>query len=350
MAREIGQIPDAVERLVRDGLGPVRAAAAELRRADPAWVRFVARGTSDHAAIYGRYLVETRLGIPAGLAAASVTTVYGSRLRWSGGAVIAISQSGRSPDLRAVVEAARTGGAATIAITNDPSSPLADAAATCIPVLAGPEHAVAATKTYVACLVAVAALVALTADDRATLAALPTLPDALATALRLAGPWVSGSGIVESFAASDRALVTSRGYDLATALEIAIKLQETAGLFADGHSTADLEHGPVALAAPSVPVLAVRPDGAMGASIDGALERVRATGARPWIVGGQEAPASPDAAEAATHSLRLPLPVPDVLSPAVLVLPGQVLAEAVSRARGRDPDMPDGLTKVTLTR
>jgi glucosamine--fructose-6-phosphate aminotransferase (isomerizing) len=350
MAREIAQAPDAVERLLGGGLEPIRAAATALRLADPRWISFVARGTSDHVATYGRYLVETRLAVPASLAAASVTTIYGAPLRWTGGALIAISQSGRSPDLTAVVEAARAHGALTIAVTNDPGSPLASAAAHAIPVLAGPEHAVAATKTYVSCLAAVAALVAHVADDRPTLAALGRVPDALATALRLADPWIADSGIVAAFAETERALVTSRGYDLATALEVAIKLQETAGLFADGHSTADLEHGPVALAGPSVPVLAFRPDGPMGTSIDGALERVRVTGARPWIVGGQEAPTVLDGADAATHSLRMPLPLPDLLMPLARIIPGQILAEAVSRGRGRDPDAPAGLTKVTLTR
>lgn len=350
MAREIGQVPEAVERLLRDGRPAVRTAAAALRQADPRWISFVARGTSDHVATYGRYLVETTLGIPAALAAASVTTIYQAPLRWAGGALIAVSQSGRSPDLLAVVEAARRGGALTIAVTNEAASPLARAAAWTVPVLAGPEHAVAATKTYVSCLVAVASLVAHAAEDRTTVAALERVPDGLGATLRVAEPWVRGSGVVEAFAASERALVTSRGYDLATALEVAIKLQETAGMFADGLSTADLEHGPVALAGPDVPILAFRPDGSMGASIDGALERVRATGARPWIVGGQEPLTTTGGVDAAARSLRMPLSLPAVLMPAVRIIPGQLLAEAVSRARGRDPDSPVGLTKVTMTR
>jgi glucosamine--fructose-6-phosphate aminotransferase (isomerizing) len=209
---------------------------------------------------------------------------------------------------------------------------------------------VAASKTYVTCLVALAAVVIAWAGPRQghLVRALGDLPGALRRNLEAAAGWVHGSGVVDAFVGSERAIVTSRGYDLATALEIAIKLQETAGIFADGMSTADLEHGPVALAGPDVPVLAIRPGGEMGRRVDGALERVRATGARPWIVGGQEAPASATAS-ADGHRLQLPVDLPAVLAPAAFILPGQLLAEAVARGRGRDPDLPTGLTKVTLT-
>lgn len=350
MAREIEGTPDAVERLLRDGRPAIDAAAAAIRAFDPRWVTFVARGTSDHVATYGRYLVETTVGLPAGLAAASVTTVYDAPIRWGGVLVIAISQSGRSPDVAAVVTAARTGGALTIAITNEIGSPLAAAAEVVLPCLAGPERAVAASKTYVTCLVALAALVVAWAGptQEHLRTALVSLPTALRRNLEVAAGWVHGSGIIEAFAASERALITSRGYDLSTALEIAIKLQETAGIFADGMSTADLEHGPVALAGPDVPVLAIRPGGEMGRRVDGALERVRATGARPWIVGGQEAPTSATASVDG-HWLQLPVDLPAGLAPAAFILPGQLLAEAVARHRGRDPDLPTGLTKVTLT-
>lgn len=349
MAREIDEIPAIVERAVADGAGEVAGVAAAIRAFRPCWVSFVARGTSDHVATYGRYLVEVATGLPAGLAAASVTTIYGATRRWDRGLVIAISQSGRSPDLVAVVEAARAGGALTVVITNDPGSPLADAGEHVLPCRAGPERAVAATKTYVACLVTLAALVGAW-TGRASLAhGLARLPGVLATALEIARPWVRDAGVTADLAAADRTLVVSRGYDYATALEVAIKLQETAGLFAAGYSTADLEHGPVALAGPDVPVLAFRPDGEAGRRIDGALERVRAGGGRTWLVGGQEPPTVARDPSSGAHPLRLPLALPPELQPAVLVLPGLLIAEQVARARGRDPDRPAGLTKITLT-
>src|SRR3954454_20559637 len=160
MRREIEAIPAVVGRFLEEGSGEVAAAAAAVRRADPAFVTIVARGTSDHAALHLRYLVETELGIATGLASPSVTTIYRAEIRWRGGLVIAVSQSGRSPDLVAVVEAARSGGATTIVIANDSDSPLAAAAAHVIDCRAGEERSVAATKSYVAQLAAGAALVA----------------------------------------------------------------------------------------------------------------------------------------------------------------------------------------------
>ena len=348
MAREIDETPAAVERLLRDGGPAIADAAAAIRSVDPAWVSLVARGTSDHVAVYGRYLIASRLGLPTVLAAPSLTTIYQADQRWAGGLVIAISQSGRSPDIVEVVEAARRGGALTVVVTNEPASPLALAGQLVVPCLAGPERSVAATKSYVTCLVAIAAVVARLPDDRSLVVGLDRLPASIAAVIDHARPWLAG-GVVDELARSDRALITARGYDLGTALEIAIKLQETAGMFADGHSTADLEHGPVALAGPDVPVVAIRPDGAMGRSVDGALERVRAHGARPWIVGGQETPSTLDDL-GVEHSLRLPLDLPPELAPAAHVIPGQLLAESVARRRDRDPDRPLGLTKVTLTR
>src|SRR3954468_23338814 len=146
MRTEIDEIPDAVERFLDEGRAEVAAAAAAIHAADPSWVSLVARGTSDHAAIHLRYLIKTELGIPAGMAAPSTVTIYGAELRWRGGLVIAVSQSGRSPDLIAVLEAARAGGATTIAIVNAPASPLAAAADRVIDCRAGEELAVAATK------------------------------------------------------------------------------------------------------------------------------------------------------------------------------------------------------------
>lgn len=356
MAAEIQETPAAVARLLEDGGSAIADAAERIVRYRPRWVTFVGRGTSDHAATYGRYLVETMLGLPSGLAAPSVTTGYGATLRWDGGLLIAVSQSGRSPDLVAVTEAARAAGALTLAVTNSAGSPMAQAAAVVVDCHAGPERAVPATKSYVNSLVALAALVVAVAarsgaprGAAAAAAALPGLANVLQRVLAITGPWVLESGVVDDLAASDRALVTSRGYDLATALELAIKLKECAGILADGMSSAELEHGPVALAATGLPVLAIRPDGVIGRQVDGALERVLGFGARPWIIGGQETP-TPRSATEVERSLQLPIDLPSALAPTAFILAGQLVVEAVTRARGLDPDLPRGLTKVTLTR
>ncbi len=344
MRREIAETPDVVARLLDVGAAEVVAAVAAVRAAAPAWVTLVARGTSDNAAIHLRYLIETELGIPCGLAAPSVTTIYGAHLNWRGGLVVAVSQSGRSPDLIAVVEAARAAGALTVAIANDTDSPLATAAEHVIGCHAGEERAVAATKSYVAQLAAGAALVAGLAPDRRLAAALGRLPETLRASLGAATEAIDDDApIVAEFAASERSIVVSRGYDHATALEIALKLKETGRLFAEGYSAADLSHGPIVLSGPGIPVLAIRPNGRMGPEVDAAIAAAARSGARPWVVGGGEAEAGP-------RTIRLPIDVPAGLAPLAFVLAGQLLAEAVARRRGHDPDAPPGLRKVTLTR
>jgi glucosamine--fructose-6-phosphate aminotransferase (isomerizing) len=344
MRREIAETPDVVAGLLETGRADIAATAEAIRAFDPAWAMLVARGTSDNAAIHLRYLIETELGIPCGLAAPSVTTIYGAELRWRGGLVIAVSQSGRSPDLVAVVEAARAGGAITIAIANDVDSPLVAAAEHLIDCRAGHERAVAATKSYVAQLAAGAALVAALAPDGRLAAALGRLPATLRESLTVALDAIGDEAeIVLEFAASERSIVVSRGYDHATALEIALKLKETGRLFAEGYSSADLSHGPIVLSGPDIPVLAIRPDGRMGPEVDVAIAAAERSGARPWIVGGGDAPVGP-------RTIQLPIDVPDGLAALAFVLPGQLLAEAVARRRGYDPDSPPGLQKVTLTR
>lgn len=348
MATEIREIPRQVGLQLAQGSASVRRAAAAMDAASPRWISLVARGTSDHAATYGRYLLESHLGLPVALAAPSLVTVYEANVDWHGGVAIAISQSGRSPDVLAVIEAARGGGALTIAITNEPASPLATAAEHVVPCLAGEERAVAATKTYVGELVALAALVAALRPRSQLAEAMPRLVHVLERCLERSIRWIAGTDVVAAFAAADRALVASRGYNLATALEIALKLKETGAVFAEGYSTADLLHGPIALAGHDVPLLVIRPDGQMGARIDTGMARAEAAGTASWLVGGREV--EPRAALDESTALALPVDLPEPLTPPAFALPGQLLAEAVARARGRDPDAPLGLTKVTLTR
>jgi glucosamine--fructose-6-phosphate aminotransferase (isomerizing) len=348
MREEIAQIPAVVRALLTDGAAARAEVAAAIHRADPRWVSIVARGTSDHAAVYGGFLVETQLGLPVGLASPSVTTVYRAPIRWQGGLVIAISQSGQSPDVVAVTRAARESGAITVAITNVPDSPLAGVAEHELRCGAGPERAVAATKTYVAELAVLAGLVADLAPGSAVAASLVSVPDALEVAMADASAWVDGPAggeLVTAIAAAGRAIVASRGFNLATALEVSLKLKETSGIFAEGYSTADLEHGPIALAAPDVPLLVVRPDGPMGRAIDGSVARAAASGSMSWSIGGRELADTKRALSLAGVAAELP----EALSPLLYVLPGQLVAEAVARRLGRNPDEPVGLTKVTLT-
>ena len=342
MAREIRDIPVRLADLIAAGRGDVDGAASAIASARPRWASVAGRGTSDHAATFGRYLLETVLGMPSGLAAPSVTSVYEAPIDWTGGLLLAVSQSGQSPDLIAVARAARAGGALTIALTNDASSPLAAAADCVIDCRAGPELSVAATKTYVAELVALALLVEAVRPEIGLRRQLDRLPDEIGRVIGRSDRWLEVTDVVDRFAAADRALVVSRGYNLATALEIALKLKEVAGLFAEGYSTADLQHGPVALAGPDVPVLAIRPPGHMAARVDDVVGRLASAGSTPWMIDA----GSNDGSD---RELRLGLDLADVLSPAALVVPGQLLAEAVARRRGLDPDAPRGLAKVTRT-
>lgn len=345
MTREIAEIPAVVERALGEGAAELDDVAAAIARRAPRFVLVAARGTSDHAGLYARYLVETTLGIPVGLAAASVTTIYRAPLRWDDVLLVAVSQSGAGPDITAVVEAARSAGAATVALTNEPGSPLAAAAELVLHLRAGEERAVAATKTYVASLAVVAGLVGRLAGSAPWASALERLPGELASALEAAGVWVRGPGAacVAALAASDEALVVSRGHNFATALEVALKLKETGRIFADGYSTADLLHGPVVVAGATVPMLAFRPDGPAGVAVDDALAVARRTGARPWLVGGRDV-------ARLDQSLVIAPDLPEPLTPLAYVLPGFLVAEASARARGRDPDAPPGLAKVTRTR
>lgn len=347
MRREIGQIPATVERIVASAVPEGGGAAAAFSKAKPRFAMIVARGTSDHAANYAQYLFETHLSLPTGLAKPSVTTIYQRSLRWSGGVLLAISQSGQSPDVVAVVRAARESGALTIAITNVPASPLGRAAEHVLPCHAGRELAVPATKTYVAELAVVARLVASIARASELIDGLASVADDLRTTIARTDQWLddtqAGGAAVRVLAAADRALVISRGYNLATALELSLKFKETCGLFAEAYSTADFAHGPKVLAQPRMPVLAIRPDGAMGGLVDDTLQQAESRGGVPVVIGGREA-------EGVSGALALPLDLPEELTPLVYIVPGQLLVEATARARGVSPDAPQGLGKVTLTR
>ena len=343
MRREIGEIPATLERILADGAEIDRVAAA-IRRFQPAWVTIAARGTSDHAAVFAQYLIEHQLGIPTGLAKPSITTLYDGTLDWGGVLLLAISQSGRSPDIVAVTDAARRGGALTVAITNEQDTPLGAAAELSLRCHAGPELAVPATKTYVADLALLAAVVGALRPGTPLTAQLSAMPAVLRGVEAATDAWLRGaSAELEAFASADRALVVSRGYNLATALELSLKLKETCGLFAEPYSTADFAHGPMILAGPGVPALGIRPDGAVGQLVDHALDTIEGRGGRAIRIGGVEVSRWPNA-------LALRGDLPETLSPLAFAVAGQMLVESVARRRGLDPDAPPGLNKVTLTR
>jgi glutamine---fructose-6-phosphate transaminase (isomerizing) len=338
MAAEIAEQPAQWRTLLAEAGAELDAVAAKIRAYDPHTVLLVARGTSDHAALYAKYLVEIRLGKAAGLVSPSTMTAYGARPDFRGVLMLAVSQSGGSPDLVRSLEVARECGALTVAVTNNPASDLAHAAAAHVDVLAGPERAVAATKSYTAQLLALHQLLdRVGGGTGADAAALPDLADAV---LERGGEIAA---LAERYRFAQRMVTTGRGYSYPTAREAALKLMETAYVSAQAFSAADLLHGPLAMIDPQVPVLAVVAEGIGGRAMAPVLPRLADRGADVCVVGSAAAVAQADG------GVALPSGSPEELSPLLEILPFQLLALHVAVARGGDPDAPRGLAKVTET-
>lgn len=337
MAREIAEQPEALERLLTDGVPAIRAVADRIRAHDPRFVLLAARGTSDHAAIYVKYLIETTLGLPAGLVSPSTLTVYGAQPRFDDVLWVAVSQSGGSPDLIESTQRAAECGALTLAVTNAPASPLSEVADLGIDVLSGPEKAVAATKSYTSELLALWLLADAWAGGDASRAS--TLPERARQILDRA----DGLRVAPRYRFVERLVTTARGYAYPTAREAALKLMETSYLAAHAFSSADLMHGPLAMVDEDRPVVAVVPYGAGGAAMQPVLDRLAERGADLLVEG--DASRAPSAAE----SIWLPDDVAEDVAPILQIIPLQQLAYAMAIARGYDPDAPRGLRKVTET-
>ena len=337
MTAEMNEQPAMLARILAESDSRLTEVVRALQDRPPRFVLFIARGTSDHAALYAKYLVETRLGLAAGLASPSTMTVYDAHPALRDVLCIAVSQSGGSPDLLEPLIRARAGGAMTLAVTNAPDSPLARAAEFHLDILAGPERAVAATKTYTAELLTLYLLIERLASGGAAPA---YLPERAAEVLALEGE-IEGRVRRDRFA--EQVVVTARGYNYATAREAALKLMETSYLVANAFSGADLLHGPMAMIERGFPVIAMVPVGPGGAALRPVLERLREREADTLIVG------DPDAARLGTVGLPLPDAGPEALTPLLTIVPMQQFAWYLARQRGGDPDQPRGLRKITET-
>jgi glucosamine--fructose-6-phosphate aminotransferase (isomerizing) len=339
---EIVEQPDVAARFLAAQTETVDGIAGWLRGRPVRRVVIAARGTSDHAALYAQYVLGIRHRLSVGLGTPSIVSLYGVVPDLGDTLVIGISQSGASPDIVAVIAAARAQGAPTVAITNEPRSALAVAADRTIDLGAGPERAIAATKTYTTELLAIALLSAALADDPRDRAAIAAVPGALARALALE-PDIER--ITREQAGSARALVIARGYEYATAREWALKLKELARVFADPYSSADFQHGPLTLVEPGVPVLAVVRAGPPEADLVTLLRRLRDDlDAELMVVSDQSA-----ALGLATWPVELPAGTPEWLGPIVSIVPGQLHALHLTLARGLDAERPRHLNKVTRT-
>lgn len=326
MAAEVAEQPAVLARLLAEGAAEIASVRARIAAYRPRFVLIAARGTSDHAALYAKYLVEVRRQLPAGLASPSTLTVYGARPDLSGVLFIAVSQSGGSPDLLGSIQAARACGALTVAVTNNPSSALAEAAEHHVDVRAGVERAVAATKTYTAELLALYLL--LCGGDAAM------LPDAAARTLAFAPRAYAAA---ERYRYAQRLVTTARGFSYPTAREAALKMMETSYLSAQAFSGADLLHGPLAMIDPELPVIAVVTPGAGGSAMGPVIERLVAAGTDVLRVGPW------DGLPVASAGIA------EELLPILEILPLQQLAWRLALDRGADPDHPRGLSKVTQT-
>jgi glucosamine 6-phosphate synthetase-like amidotransferase/phosphosugar isomerase protein len=342
MRVEIAEQPEALGATLDALLAQVGELAALGR--ETRQVLFIARGSSDNAAVYGQYLCSARAGRLASLAAPSLATAYGAVLDLRGVLAVAVSQSGATEEIVATLDWARHCGARTVAVTNVPGSPLTRVADLALITRAGTELAVPATKTYTTQLAGMAVLalsLQSTGSAGVRVEALRGVPEAVAGMLEVAP---AAEGLAERLVDAGTLVVSGRGFAYSTALEVALKLKETCYLTAVGLSYADLVHGPIAILDQHTPALLVAAaDGPMLPEMTGLARRVAATGADVYGIGGD-----PEFA-AACHA-ALPGPsLPEHLAPFALVVPGQLLAEALARAKGLDPDAPRGLDKVTQT-
>lgn len=342
LEQEIREQPAALQRLLTEGRERVRTAAAAIRAFDPTFVTIAARGSSDNAARYAQYLLGAQNRLAVGLATPSLYSVYGSPPRLQRSLVIGISQSGQSPDIVAVLRNGREQGALTLAISNDGDSPLAQEAAHSILLHCGPERSVAATKTYTNSLLAIALLGAELAGAQERLDMLAHIPQHVQE-LCARGSEFSAAGAEQH--TMQTCVVLSRGYNYATAFEIALKLKELGYVLAEPWSSADFQHGPVALVEQGFALLAIVPPGPLAGKLTALLGELRGRGAQLLVISAQT-----EALALAHTPLPLPMPaLPEWVTPLLAVAPGQFFALGLTRAKGLDVDQPRGLRKVTRT-
>ncbi len=336
MAAEIAETGPALRRQLDANRKATQKLAAELAAGEPAFVATIARGSSDHAALFLKHVIELKLGLACASLGPSIASLYQAPLRLSGAAAITISQSGRSPDIVAMQRAAKAAGATAIALVNDVDSPAATDADALLPLLAGEERSVAATKSMIAALVAGASLVAQWSGDAGLAAALERLPSLLRAAY---GP--PPQELVEGLAAAQSLYVIGRGPTFAVAAEAALKLKETSAIHAEAFSSAEVLHGPAGVIAPGFPVLGFAPADEARDGFFQTVDRLALFGAAPLIV------------DIEGHAGWPTLVAPDAGHPMVTPIAAlhafYRLAEAVARRRGRNPDEPPHLMKVTRT-
>ena len=337
--QEIAEQPAVVQRLLDQAAAITRIGSA-LRERRPIGVMIAARGSSDHAAVYAKYLLQQRNRIPVALAAPSLYTHYAAPPKVEGFCVIGISQSGSAPDVTAVLADARRQGSITVAISNDPDSRLAGEADFVVPLLAGAERSVPASKTYTATLMAIALLSQAIDPEPSFESALRAVPEALERALACE-PQATGAA---RFLEAGRMIVLGRGFNLATAEELALKISETSYALARAWSAADFPHGPIALIESGFPIVVIEADSPTREDTRRLAARLRDRSCTLVQVADGMTPL-----KGASACVRIESGLPESLSPLPLAVAGQLLAAELARARGLDPDRPRSLDKITRT-
>ncbi len=337
--QEIRQQPEALRRLLKEGRAEVEALAADIKKAQPTYGLFAARGSSDNAARYAQYVYGIHNKLTCALAAPSLFSLYGSVPNMKGSLAIGVSQSGQSPDIVGVIAEASKQGALTVAITNEPDSPLAKASKHTIQLRAGVESAVAATKTYTTELMALAMISAAMEGNEARWTELALVPDFVEQTIE-ANAHIAGLG---AFGQMQHLCVIGRGYNYSTAFETSLKIKETNYLVAEPYSVADLLHGPVAMIGAGFPVVLVAPRGKTHADVPKIMETVKDRSARLISITDDE-----EILAQSEVAIKLPT-MPEWVSPIAGVVAGQLLAGGLADVNGLDPDSPRGLNKVTLT-
>ncbi len=340
--QEIRQQPEVIERLLRAERDNAAHVAQAIREFDPTYVMIAARGTSDNAARYAQYLMAIQARLPVALATPSVHTLYRAHPKLDRALVIAISQSGQSDDVRQVVDDARAQGALTLSITNDPDSPIAQAAVHHIALRADKEVSVAATKTYTAQLSAIALLATSLTQDSEAQAALEHLPAHVAETIKMSAPIAEWA---QRYRYMERLAVIGRGYNYSTAFEISLKIKELCYVTAQEYSEADFRHGPIAVVSRGFPVLSIAPSGQTQPLMLDLLARLKQLQAETLVISDTD-----EAIRQAQSPMRIPTGIPEWLSPVISVIPGQILAMHMALVKGHDVDKPEGLNKVTVTR
>ena len=342
MRQEISEQPQVIAQTMEREMSAISRLVEDLRDRDVRYVVIAARGTSDNAAVYAKYMIEIVVGVPVALAAPSVYTLYNASPRLSGCLVLGISQSGQATDVVQTLSAARSAGAVTACITNVGSSPITEVSDHVLLCHAGVEQAVAATKTYTTALALVAMLAGQWGDHAGVMNGLRGLPERIQSTLAMDADIES---VVERYRYMPECAVLARGLNQATALEAALKMTETSYLVAKPYSGADFLHGPIAMVSEGFPCILYAPEGRAFPFMMELALKLRERQAEMVIIARDE-----EILQLATRPLRVPTEVDELLSPLLYIVPGQLWANYLAVARGHNPDRPRGLTKVTLTR